>query len=101
MARSGIPGRSGRSPSGPRLHARAQIRVGSGRIPHACRGFHVKIADILTRLEIEPVNSGACGAEWIDKASGDEIPSLNPATGGEIARVRMSGAGDYDRIVGE
>jgi aldehyde dehydrogenase (NAD+) len=57
--------------------------------------------DILTRLEIEPNNSGACGAEWIDRPSGGEIPSLNPATGAEIARVRMAGIDDYDRIVGE
>ena len=24
----------------------------------------MNIADVLTRLEIEPVNSGACGAGW-------------------------------------
>jgi aldehyde dehydrogenase (NAD+) len=61
----------------------------------------VNIADILTRLEIEPVNSGACGSGWIACPSGGELASLNPATGAEIARVRMAGADDYDRIVGE
>ncbi len=61
----------------------------------------MNVADILARLEIEPVNSGACGARWIDSPSGDELASLNPATGAEIARVRMAGADDYNRIVGD
>ena len=52
----------------------------------------MNIADVLTRLEIEPVNSGACGAGWIDCPSGGELASLNPATGAAIARVRMAGA---------
>jgi aldehyde dehydrogenase (NAD+) len=59
------------------------------------------VADILTRLEIDPVNSGACGACWIDHPSGGELGSLNPASGAEIARVRMAGAEDYDRIAAE
>jgi len=58
-------------------------------------------AGILARLEIEPVNSGACGMDWIASPSGGEIPSLNPATGAEIARVRMAGPDDCARIVGE
>jgi aldehyde dehydrogenase (NAD+) len=61
----------------------------------------MNIAGILANLEIGPVNSGACGADWIDNPSGGELASLNPATGAEIARVSMAGAGDYDRIVGE
>jgi len=55
-------------------------------------------ADILARLEIEPVNSGACGSSWISQPSGDEIASLNPATGAAIARVRMAGLNDYNQI---
>ena len=39
----------------------------------------MNVADILNRLEIEPVNSGACGTGWIASPSGGEIPSLNPA----------------------
>src|SRR5947207_13444826 len=61
----------------------------------------MNIAGILDTLEIEPVNSGACGADWIGRPSGDELCSLNPATGAEIARVRGAGPGDYDRIVSE
>jgi aldehyde dehydrogenase (NAD+) len=61
----------------------------------------VNVADVLARLEIEPVNSGACGASWIERPSGGELVSLNPATGCEIARVWMAGVEDYDRIVRE
>src|SRR5258705_5395294 len=61
----------------------------------------MQIADTLARLEIEPVNSGACGSAWIERPSGEVLPSLNPATGKEIARVRMAGPQDYDRISGE
>ena len=61
----------------------------------------MNIAGVLDTLEIEPVNSGACGADWIGRPSGDELCSLNPATGAEIARVRGAGPGDYDRIVSE
>ncbi len=61
----------------------------------------MNIAGILDTLEIETVNSGACGADWIGRPSGDELCSLNPATGAEIARVRGAGPGDYDRIVSE
>ncbi|HTM48722.1 MAG TPA: aldehyde dehydrogenase family protein [Bryobacteraceae bacterium] len=56
-------------------------------------------SEILSRLEIEPVNSGACGREWIEKPSGGELISRNPATGEEIARVRMAGPADCDSIL--
>jgi aldehyde dehydrogenase (NAD+) len=59
------------------------------------------VADILARLGIERVNSGACGASWIEQPSGGELVSVNPATGLEIARVQMAGVEDYDRIVRE
>ena len=61
----------------------------------------MNVADILARLEIEPVNSGACGARWVECPSGGELSSFNPATGSDIAKVRMAGAQDYDRIVNE
>ena len=61
----------------------------------------MNVAGILADLEIGPVNSGACGVDWIGNPSGGELASLNPATGAEIARVSMAGAGEYDRIVGE
>jgi aldehyde dehydrogenase (NAD+) len=61
----------------------------------------MNVADILARLEIEPVNSGACGARWVECPSGGELPSFSPATGSDIAKVRMAGAQDYDLIVNE
>jgi aldehyde dehydrogenase (NAD+) len=54
--------------------------------------------DILERLEIEPVNSGACDGEWIANPSGGELCSINPADGSVIARVRMAGRDDYERV---
>ena len=54
--------------------------------------------EILERLEIEPVNSGACDGEWIANPSGGELASINPADGSVIARVRMAGREDYERI---
>ena len=61
----------------------------------------MNLGDVLKALEIEPLNSGACGTGWIDHPSGGELVSLNPATGAELARVTMAGPGDYDRIVSE
>jgi aldehyde dehydrogenase (NAD+) len=54
--------------------------------------------EILERLEIEPVNSGACDGEWIANPSGGELCSINPADGSAIARVRMAGRDDYERV---
>ena len=54
--------------------------------------------EILERLEIEPVNSGACDGDWIANPSGGELGSINPADGSVIARVRMAGRDDYERI---
>ncbi|MFN7992463.1 MAG: aldehyde dehydrogenase family protein [Bryobacteraceae bacterium] len=54
--------------------------------------------EVLERLEIEPVNSGACYGNWIADPSGGELASLNPADGSVIARVRMAGREDYDRV---
>jgi len=56
--------------------------------------------DILDQLEIEPVNSGACDGDWIAHPSGGELASLNPADGSVIARVRMAGREDYERVAG-
>ncbi len=54
--------------------------------------------EVLERLEIEPVNSGACDGDWIPSPSGGELASINPADGSVIARVRMAGRDDYERI---
>ncbi|HTQ57351.1 MAG TPA: aldehyde dehydrogenase family protein [Bryobacteraceae bacterium] len=54
--------------------------------------------EVLERLEIEPVNSGACDGDWIAEPSGGELASINPADGSVIARVRMAGRADYERV---
>ena len=46
-----------------------------------------RVAEVLESLEIEPVNSGVCGGEWIASPSGGELESINPADGSVIARV--------------
>src|SRR5262245_28612406 len=55
--------------------------------------------DVLQRLGLGAVNSGACGAGWVEAPGGPELVSVNPATGRPIARVVSAAAGDYDRVV--
>jgi aldehyde dehydrogenase (NAD+) len=55
---------------------------------------------VLERLGIEPMNSGACGREWITPG-GSILVSVNPADGQEIARVRMASVEDYERVLAE
>ncbi len=57
------------------------------------------VHEILGRLSIEPVNSGACWGEWAANPSGGELVSLNPSDGSEIARVRMAGEADYQDVM--
>ena len=63
------------------------------------RTITADIPEILEKLHIEPLNSGACYGEWIPDPSGGEIASLNPATGEPLARVRLAGPGDYEYVV--
>jgi aldehyde dehydrogenase (NAD+) len=58
-----------------------------------------RAAEVLERLEIEAVNSGACGAGWVAAPGGGELASINPADGAELARVRTAGAEDYERVL--
>src|SRR3954451_5461347 len=55
--------------------------------------------DVLQRLGIARVNSGACHHDWIARPGGDELVSMNPATGEPLARVMMASVDDYDRVV--
>jgi aldehyde dehydrogenase (NAD+) len=57
------------------------------------------IPDILERLHIEPVNSGACYGDWIPDPSGGELESINPATGEPLAKVMRAGPADYEYVV--
>ncbi|HTX36913.1 MAG TPA: aldehyde dehydrogenase family protein [Bryobacteraceae bacterium] len=57
------------------------------------------VPEILESLHIEPVNSGACYGDWIAAPQGDELESLNPATGEPLAKVRMAGLDDYEQVM--
>ena len=57
------------------------------------------IAELLETLHIEPLNSGACYGDWIAEPGGDELESLNPATGEALAKVRTASLEDYERKI--
>jgi aldehyde dehydrogenase (NAD+) len=59
----------------------------------------MNIPDLLERLHVEPINSGACYGDWIESAAGGELASRNPATGDVIARVEMATAAEYERVL--
>ena len=58
-----------------------------------------RILEILEKLHIEPVNSGACYGDWIGSPSGGELESCNPATGEVLAKVKLAGPADYETVV--
>jgi aldehyde dehydrogenase (NAD+) len=43
--------------------------------------------------------SGVCHGPWIDPAGGDDLFSINPATGEPLGRVRMASEAEYDTVV--
>ena len=53
--------------------------------------------DILSALNLDAVNAGACARGWVT-AAGPELASRNPATGEVIATVRQADAAAYDRV---
>ncbi|MDX1982346.1 MAG: aldehyde dehydrogenase family protein [Bryobacteraceae bacterium] len=53
----------------------------------------------LSRLGVEAVHPGACGAGWIREPAGDLLTSFNPTDGSAIAQVRMAMEEDYDEVV--
>jgi L-aminoadipate-semialdehyde dehydrogenase len=57
------------------------------------------IPEILEKLHIEPLNSGACYGDWIASPSGAELDSLNPATGEPLAKVKLAGPADYEYVM--
>jgi aldehyde dehydrogenase (NAD+) len=58
-----------------------------------------RVQQVLERLEIGEINSGAGWGEWIERPSGGELVSISPVDGSEIARVRMAGAEDYEEVI--
>jgi aldehyde dehydrogenase (NAD+) len=60
-----------------------------------------KTSSLLERLGIRPVNSGACGVNWVRNPGGAELPSHNPADTSLLATVRMAIEEDYDEVTYE
>jgi aldehyde dehydrogenase (NAD+) len=62
---------------------------------------HPRIDEILEKLHIEPINSGACYGDWIASPSGGEMESINPATGEPLAKIQLASPADYERVVAQ
>jgi aldehyde dehydrogenase (NAD+) len=60
-----------------------------------------QIPEILDKLHIEPVNSGACYGDWIASPSGGHLESINPATGELLAKIQLAGPEDYEAVVAQ
>ena len=57
--------------------------------------------DLLKRLGLGPVESGACHVRWIEDPGGETIESLNPANGRPLGRVKYATRAVYEEVVGE
>jgi aldehyde dehydrogenase (NAD+) len=55
---------------------------------------------LLDRLGLAAVNQGACTGRWIE-THGEELVSVNPASGEPIGRVRTANREDYEKVVAE
>ena len=55
--------------------------------------------ELLDRLRLSEINSGACHADWVAEPGGAELSSFNPATGKPIARVVMASPEVYGQVV--
>lgn len=60
-----------------------------------------RMREVFTNLQIESINSGACGRDWITSPHPPELASVNPATEAELARVQLAGAVAYEQVVAE
>lgn len=54
---------------------------------------------VLTKLGIEPVNSGASFGPWVEQPAGGTLTSFDPCDGSAIANVLMAAEEDYDEVV--
>ena len=61
------------------------------------------IQALLTKLQVEAVNAGACSGPngWIVEADATPLVSMNPATGEPIASVRLASAAASDTVIAE
>lgn len=57
--------------------------------------------EVLKRLGLNDVCSGAAGAGGFYETSGSVIASTNPATGQVLGRVQLGQREDYDRVIAE
>ena len=57
------------------------------------------IEQVLSRLQVAERNSGVYDGGWIEDAGGDELVSLNPATGQPLAQAVGASRADYERVV--
>lgn len=55
--------------------------------------------EILRSLGIAPVNPGAYATGWLAPTGGEELISINPTDGTEIARVVQADAATYEQVV--
>jgi len=59
---------------------------------------YVKTEEILKSLGIEPVNPGSFATTWLAPEGGEELVSVNPTDGTEIARVVQADAATYEKV---
>jgi aldehyde dehydrogenase (NAD+) len=55
--------------------------------------------DVLSRLGVEEVNSGAWAGSALPAGDGELVTSYNPATGEAIGSVRLAGLAEYEQVV--
>ncbi|MGB0639760.1 MAG: aldehyde dehydrogenase family protein [Myxococcota bacterium] len=55
--------------------------------------------DVLSRLGVEEVNSGAWAGAALPVGDGELVTSYNPATGEAIGSVRLAGLAEYEQVV--
>ena len=55
--------------------------------------------EVLGRLGIKPINSGVYAGQWVEKPGGEEVISLNPATGQPLGRVVGARLATYEQAV--
>jgi aldehyde dehydrogenase (NAD+) len=59
----------------------------------------ISMRDFLKKLGLSGVNSGACGAQWIEEPGGGELTSISPVNGEPIGKIRQAAESDYESIM--
>jgi aldehyde dehydrogenase (NAD+) len=58
-----------------------------------------EIKKVLSDLNLESINLGACTGDWIKPAAGRELTSETPIDGTPIAKVLQADEEAYDRVI--